>query len=334
MRLRADLEISLEVQACAMCGADRFETLTTQDRHGLGLATVGCASCGLVQTNPRPDAAGLASFYSRHYRQYYQGVADPSAQYIAEHRKDDRLRYTADHLAKVFDLAAGRFVLDYGCGEGSLFVALRQSGFRGRLAGVETNASFATYAAKYGQAEVHPKLDAFGNIDLVLMNHVLEHLLDPIGTLKEVRSKLNADGWLYIDVPDAARYESVSDLHLAHVLHFTRRTLTRLVQTAGFDVVACETHDPPHHPRSIRLRARPRHGATGTDITPTSPATEADAWAILRRAETRKWRWAIRRRLAGVRALRATYRLIRRWSDWPADSLRGRSGQAKRQGTK
>ena len=63
-----------ESVACALCGQAGFEPLASIDRHGMGLATVGCRTCGLVQTRPRLTAAAFDAFYRDDYRAYYQGV--------------------------------------------------------------------------------------------------------------------------------------------------------------------------------------------------------------------------------------------------------------------
>ena len=311
LRVTAGFEIPVSVAPCVLCGGSDFEPLARQDRHLLGLVTVGCRDCGLLQTNPRPDAAGLTAFYTHHYRQLYQGVHDPSDRYIAEFRKDERLRYTASHLMQALALNDRSVLLDYGCGEGSLFAALRQAGFGGRLLGVEPNANFARYAAEIGRAEVAPTIDAFDNVDAVVINHALEHLADPVGVLRDIARRLAPGGCLYLDVPDADRYAHVGDLHFAHILHFTGRTLPALVNAAGFRVVSCEPHDPPHHPLSLRLRAQPCVQAEATPRV-CSAATEAPTWQHLRALDARSWRWTLSQRLARLEPLRVAYRRLRR----------------------
>jgi SAM-dependent methyltransferase len=305
-----EFALPVAVQPCAFCGGNRFETTAMQDRHLLRLVTAGCTSCGLLQTNPRPDAAGLGEFYSRHYRKLYEGVIDPSAEYVARLRKDERLRYTVAHLTSVIDLHERSVLLDYGCGEGSLFVALRAAGFRGRLVGVEPNPNFALYAGQAGDADVRASVDGVDQVDVAVLNHVLEHLADPLGVLRDIRRRMTPRGWLYVDVPDADRYEHVRDLHLAHILHFTARTLARMVGAAGFEVVTCEPHDPPNHPRSLRLLAHPGRVPTLAAL-PLDPRAERATWEHLRVIDARSWRWALRRRLAAIGPLRAVHRALR-----------------------
>jgi 2-polyprenyl-3-methyl-5-hydroxy-6-metoxy-1,4-benzoquinol methylase len=313
MRVSPDIDFPVALQPCAFCGGLKFETLARQDRHLLRLRTVGCSQCGLVQTNPRPDAEGLSAFYMHHYRKLYQGVTDPSLVYVSQYRKDERLRYTVQHLQAKLDLHPGSTLLDYGCGEGSLFAALRNAGFRGRLVGVEPNARFARYAEQAGDAEVHTDATLLRGLDAVVINHVLEHLADPVGVLRDLGARLKPGGWLYLDVPDASRYTHVGDLHLAHILHFTQATLQAVVQHAGFVVVNCEAHDPPHHPRSVRLRAHP--GQAGREpSTVCSASGEARTWQLLRQMDACSWRWTWSQRLARLGPVNTAYRTLRRWT--------------------
>ena len=316
LRVTADFALPVSLAPCVLCGGIDFEPLARQDRHLLGLITVGCRSCGLLQTNPRPDAAGLTEFYTLHYRQLYQGVQDPSSGYIAKFHKDERLRYTATHLMKALALNDRSVLLDYGCSEGSLFAGLRQAGFGGRLLGVEPNANFARFAAEAGSAEVAAAIDAFENIDAVVINHALEHLADPVGVLRDIALRLAPGGLLYLDVPDADRYAHVGDLHLAHIVHFTGRTLPALVSAAGFRVLSCEPHDPPHHPFSLRLlatRALPADALPGVALRSRNPASESDTWQHLRAMDGRAWRWVLSQRLARLGPVRMAYHQLRRW---------------------
>ena len=60
--------------ACALCGQAGFKPLASIDRYGMGLATVKCRTCGLVQTRPRLTAEAFDAFYRDDYRAYDQGM--------------------------------------------------------------------------------------------------------------------------------------------------------------------------------------------------------------------------------------------------------------------
>jgi len=55
-----------------------------------------------------------------------------------------------------------------------------------------------------------------------------------------------------VDVPDASAYSSLNDLHIAHLYHFSSRTLTAIAEKSGLSMSRIESHSPPRHPSSLR----------------------------------------------------------------------------------
>jgi 2-polyprenyl-3-methyl-5-hydroxy-6-metoxy-1,4-benzoquinol methylase len=303
-------QLKLEMQPCAFCASESFEHLSRYDRHLLGLQTVGCKVCGLLQTNPRPPKDALDNFYKKHYRSLYQGVSKPSDEYLSAYNKDVRLRYTAGFLLSQLSLSPHCRLLDYGCSEGALFQALRQLGFQGQLFGVEPNDTFANYASERGKAIVLRSVGIEHAFDVIVINHVLEHVPDPLELLSQLRKSLRPGGKLYIDVPDAERYKDIGNFHIAHLFHFTERTLKSLVEVAGLAVDLCEKHSPPYHPPSLRLIASSALNKSFHERT--TAEGESQVWALFRAIDANGWKWVIRTRLSRIAPLRTVYRGIRR----------------------
>jgi SAM-dependent methyltransferase len=302
-----------ESVACPLCGQADFDRLASIDRYGMGLATVGCRGCGLVQTRPRLTMQGFADFYRQAYRAYYQGVVEPSEAYVRQMKKAARLDATVAFLTRAGVLQRAGAVLDVGCSEGTLFAALRRGGFDGPLRGVEPNDAFRAYTAAQHDAEVvagEAELPAGwrGTIGLVTMIHVLEHVADPVATLAHLRGFLAGGGHLYVDVPDVAEYASLNDLHIAHVFHFGAATLRATLVAAGFEVVRIEAHRPEGHPPSLRAIARPvaSTGAGGRVAAPTS-ADERTGWAEVRRINRQRHRLALKRLIRSTLARSSIY---------------------------
>lgn len=301
-------QLDIEIQPCPLCGEINFTSLAHHDRNLLGIKTVGCNKCGLVQTNPRPSKNGLDRFYREHYRVFYQGTIAPDQDYIFSLKKDRRLAYTVSFFIERIGLPKNAKILDFGCGEGSLFLALREAGFNGAFYGVEPNSSFGEYASRYGNATVSNAIRSREPVDLAVINHVLEHLHDPIGTLKDIRCLIKPEGHLYIDVPDVEEYSNIYDLHIAHIFHFTERTLWKLVEQAGFTVKQIEKHQPPHHPHSIRLIAIPT-AKNAPEISTTADG-EIKAWTAVRSAG--RYVNTLRLRLRRITWLHKIYKGLKR----------------------
>ncbi|NJP07736.1 MAG: class I SAM-dependent methyltransferase, partial [Chloroflexaceae bacterium] len=93
------------------------------------------------------------------------------------------------------------------------------------------------FAGPFEQAEY-----ATGRFDAVTMWDVLEHLHDPLASLREVRRIVRPGGLLFVRVPDAGSimarlcgdYWSGYDLP-RHMTMFTLPTLLRMLAASGFD---------------------------------------------------------------------------------------------------
>ena len=281
-------------------------TLKTNDRYGMGVITVGCEKCGLIQTNPRPTEHGLSDFYKNDYRKFYQNTVHPSLEYIQKNNKHTRMAYTVNFLMKTIEHRSIHKVLDIGCSEGAFFSALKERGYSGELYGVEPNREFALFTEQQTGAKVFPSIETLeGKFDLIVLTHVFEHFLSPDIFLQRIKTNLNVDGLLYIDVPDAAEYSSLADLHIAHLYHFTANTLAELMRANGFQVLECDRHRPPHHPRSVRVVAiQSQQPLPGTILT--TAQTESEIWTRIRKIGV--YKYLLRRKLASIKLLRAMYR--------------------------
>ena len=154
----------------------------------------------------------------------------------------------------------GPRVLDVGCGRGFASSSLRSRGAE-HLTGVEYDAESAQ-DARSRLDEVHhgdighvlPTLpDA--TFDLVLAYDVLEHLVDPYATLRDLRRVIRPDGRLHVSVPNARSLILLTNLIVrgtfgydprgglcdaTHLRWFTRRDMVAALTEAGWRCEAVE----------------------------------------------------------------------------------------------
>ena len=282
---------------CPICAGRGFEQLSTKDRYRMGVRTVGCRGCGFVFTNPQPTEAALAEFYSNFYRNYYQRASLPSIEYIRRYGKQQRAANTVDYLeTKTLRLEEMR-VLDVGCAEGSL---LREIGKRAQgvvRVGVEPDNNYAAFARTYAGCSVFEHLDQLPEptanaYDLIIVNHVLEHVCSPVTFLRRLSGLLSARGVAYIDVPNVSDYRSIEALHIAHLSHFSATTLCLASDAAGLRVIDIERHEPPMHP--ISLRAIMRRVAVERELALDRYGNDHEWWNRVRSADSRAWRYFFR----------------------------------------
>ena len=212
------------------------EVVSETDRRGKPLRTVICMDTGLVRNDPVPDDAALARFYAEDYRIAYKGAAKPRRRQILRN-----FRRTAGYVRTFQDvLARATRVLDAGSGSGEF--AFLMTLFGKTVTGIEPNARYAAYCRDelgldVRTAHLAPDLFAPGLFDMIRLNHVLEHLNDPVTYLGQIARWLAPNGVLYVEVPnieDYCRDKSRGHMfHYAHIFNFNPWTLRACAGLAG-----------------------------------------------------------------------------------------------------
>jgi len=264
--------VDLEEVPCDYCGANEADLVLTH-RDPLGtlpgqFSVVVCRKCGLQRTNPRPTAAAVAKAYPDGYEPHTLD-SDPAApptgalrwllvnyrNYPLGKKTSALLRLVAQPWAKVrlrnrrvvgylSYIGDGR-LLDFGCGGGRYVAQMAAAGWKAE--GIDAMPA----AVKSGRAAgltIHEGTLPGANLpkehyDLVTLWHVLEHVPRPMETLRAIREVLRPGGRLAVVCPladcMAARWFGGSwygmDLP-RHMTHFSRATLRRHLEGAGFVV--------------------------------------------------------------------------------------------------
>lgn len=202
---------------------------------------IACSSCNVSWTY-LPEAIDAAALY----RDEVYAVVD-NRKSIFEKIIFSESRTILKQAKKL--LPSARLLLDFGSGKGQFLAVAKLLGWQGQ--GIETEAARGEFARE--KYEVDVQIAYYQNglvgkspVDLISLNHVLEHLPEPISLLQElVKHNLNKEGLLYIEVPraDAWQAQIAGDAWMhwdipKHLSHWTEPVLTTQLEGLGLYKVA------------------------------------------------------------------------------------------------
>jgi 2-polyprenyl-3-methyl-5-hydroxy-6-metoxy-1,4-benzoquinol methylase len=213
-----------------------------------------CPTCSLRWLSPRPGAVGLSILYSaEHY--FHGGEGTGYSTFVAERSEHFRGR-----LREVAGLAGPNArVLDYGAATGEFVAIAAEMGMD--PVGVEFSEAARREAQAKGVTLLAPDETVNGPFDVIHMNHVLEHMPDPLAHLRWCRSMLSPGGLVVAEVP--AQFDNDLDrikralgkwtpefnaFSLHHTYFFTSRTMSALFKRAGFQARRVRTFVPTQRP--------------------------------------------------------------------------------------
>lgn len=252
----ADLPVSCDLVElpCNLCGsadarvrfhapadgsdAGRKDYEATTDRFGAYGTVKQCRRCGLVYTSPRLRGELILGEYER----------TTDDEYATEAESRSINAYFC--LATIRRHAKGGRLLDVGCSSGFFLNAARLAY---EVVGVEPSRTASSYATD--QLGLHlpaTTLEAAGfpdqHFDVVTLIDVIEHVDDPLSTMREVARITRSGGIVYLVTPNI---ESLSarvlrsrwwGLRPAHIYYFSRTTLKELLNKAGYEVIEATSY--------------------------------------------------------------------------------------------
>lgn len=168
--------------------------------------------CGMIYgDNPQITQADYDTYYKDRYG---YGVSDEQSK--------QRLLSRAAYIRGKFE--HGVKIVDFGGGDGGLAGILWSYGF--------------SDAHNYTIGDTMPL-----NVDVMVCEHVLEHIYDMDTTMSMIVKALNLGGTLIVDVPDAAMALDPSpkmpilDFSQVHINHFRTVDMLKMMDRYGFELI-------------------------------------------------------------------------------------------------
>jgi SAM-dependent methyltransferase len=273
--------MTITVQNCPLCSGNQSSLFDQRNFRDLVVINRLCSRCGLVFQSPRMPDKELAAFYEQEYRQLYQGSPEPGARDLAiqRQRAESLVAFSRGRIA-----AVSRH-LDIGCSAGLLLEQF-QSAYGCQPTGIEPGNDYRSYAQAKGLT-AYPSLDALrasnpGQFDLISLAHVLEHLPNPVEFLEGLRRDLLApEGRLLVEVPNLYAHDS---FEVAHLVAFSRFTLTQVLKKAGYEITGYLEHGRPRSriiPLYISIIAKP--STASYTLVPERGVRQKRKWGLFHR---------------------------------------------------
>ena len=254
------MEIAADSPRCPACRqpVSSQPTIVGGDRlHGTsGTFTVlSCQACGSGVTLPLVKEEGLADLYPSSYNAYALPAGRLSrrlATLLFRWRYWRNLRRFP--LNSLFGRPGAR-LLDVGGGRGDLGLVLAKYGWE--VTTLDPSQEACGEARSRGLTSVCGTLISAQETlaeeyDVVVFQHSLEHVVDPLAILRLAYQRLVDDGILIVTLPNfdcwQRRRFGAEWFHLdlpRHRSHFTPRGLSRLLEGAGFEPSALGTSTSP-----------------------------------------------------------------------------------------
>ena len=235
-----------KVTRCLVCGSESFQEVFPVTDYFLSkqvFTLVKCNSCGFTYLNNRPSADEASSFYkSTDY------VSHSATKKGLVNKLYNRVRkYTLSKKEKMLRKhAAGKKLLDYGCGTGHFLHYCKSKGWD--VSGIEPDPD----ARGYGIREFGLQISDIESInslpensfDLICSWHVFEHVYEAEELIRSFHRILKENGRLVLAVPNALSWDAghYKEFWAAydvprHIWHFDPPTLSRFVSLHGFTPV-------------------------------------------------------------------------------------------------
>lgn len=218
---------------CYLCGGHSFKERQGSVRDKENLKILECQNCGLV----------FLSSFSHIDEVFYEesGMHGekiiPIEEWLKETEKDDERRF---HFFK--SKLINRKLLDFGCGVGGFL--LKTKGYTQLSEGIELETRLQNHFRK-NELKVWTSIEEIGKndkkYDIITAFHVLEHLKNPIETIKKLSHLLEVNGELIIEVPSSndallTLYKSDAFSHFTywsnHLFLFNNSTLESLIRNS------------------------------------------------------------------------------------------------------
>ena len=232
---------------CPVCGSgDIKNVLSTRDYSVSGetFCIGACSNCSLRFTLDVPDLSSIASYYASEDYISHSNTSKGFVNRLYKSVRKKTMKKKRRLITRILGIQTGD-LLDVGSGTGSFVHEMRRKGWR--VTGLEPDERARQVARKTYGIELASIKDLGrlkpASFDAISLWHVLEHVHDLKGTVRQLKILLKENGRLFIAVPNYASEDAsvYREFWAAwdtprHLYHFSPRAMSVLMENSGLKV--------------------------------------------------------------------------------------------------
>ncbi len=246
------------IKNCDLCGSQTTNNIIILasgvfEKYGLSfdVHTVLCKHCKYIFQQERIDRETLAYLYTQDNG--YDSSIDVKQTKRFLNYKQKRQQAITEAIEFVNSFEQQKLnVLDVGGGIGEFTEHLVDRAHV-YLADVNTSDPISPKIIKLN--DLLEDLETKVNFDVIIMNHVLEHVFSPTAFLQKAYSLLNDQGIVYIEVPfelyTPILFHRIGDWR--HTAYFSRQVLTNFLRKVGFCPLHIDLCTGYYHTRQLTI---------------------------------------------------------------------------------
>jgi 2-polyprenyl-3-methyl-5-hydroxy-6-metoxy-1,4-benzoquinol methylase len=234
--------------ACPVCGATSFSPVLSAKDYtvsGENFLICECGDCTLRFTQDAPALDAIGKYYKSEDYISHTNTSRGLINKLYQTVRKRTLKQKRQLVCKTTHKKQGS-LLDVGSGTGSFVKEMKDHGWR--VTGLEPDAGARKVAKEHFNCELQDSNELFSiasnSFDAITLWHVLEHVHDLSGYIKQLKLVLRSGGRLLVAVPnytsfDASKYKE----HWAaydvprHLYHFSPQAMQILMENMGMQIL-------------------------------------------------------------------------------------------------
>jgi 2-polyprenyl-3-methyl-5-hydroxy-6-metoxy-1,4-benzoquinol methylase len=235
---------------CPLCGEQTGQTFL---KKPTGFQVYVCPKCRIGQTFPYPEESNGQEYYTDSFEYYVNHY---------ENRRELWYSYMSTLLNFAKPHVSSGELLDIGCNQGYLLEVAQKRGFV--TTGIDPSPAATRFARErlnlnVVQGHFPVKELEHKAFDLITINHVLEHVPEPINFLAQVKKQLKPGGVVVIAspalsgiVPNLIGWRWVGFQPTQHIWQLAPQNVAQMCERAGLQVLQAKSNSlgyVPGHPK-------------------------------------------------------------------------------------